>query len=134
MILGMRAERVRAALWLLPADAGTLEEAVASEEWESGRALADELPGRIIDLLASKGLALTDLSGIIVFAGPESFTSLRIAHAVASSLASGLDVPAANATGDDWARDALRQLPEVRPGAPVLPEYGGEANTTVRRS
>lgn len=119
-------------LWLLPAGAQTLDAAVGQVEWESGRTLADELPGRILSLLQEQGKGLGDLTGLIIFSGPGSFTSLRIAHAVANALADSLSLPVAGATGDDWARTALAALKDS-PGQIVLPEYGGDANITTRR-
>lgn len=106
----------------------------ATETWESGRQLADQLLGRIHSLLQAQSAEPSQLAGIIVFAGPGSFTSLRIGHATANALADGLHIPIANATGDDWQAQALGALANRKPGVPVLPHYGGEANITSPKS
>ena len=128
MIVALQTDGMTTRLWLIkpgaPAPAGP------TVEWDSGRALSDELLGRIQDMVKQAGAELTDLTGLIVFSGPGSFTSLRIGHTVANALADTLAVPVVGARGDDWLAQGLKALPHARPGQPVLPYYGGEANIT----
>jgi len=93
--------------------------------WESGRQLADQLLTRIAELTASY-----TLTGVIIFSGPGSFTSLRIGHTVANALADSLNIPVAGATGDDWAQTAIKSLASTPTGHPALPHYGADANIT----
>jgi tRNA threonylcarbamoyladenosine biosynthesis protein TsaB len=99
-------------------------------KWESGRALADELLGRLEALLHSAGAQWVDLTGIVIFSGPGSFTSLRIGHSVANSLADSLTLPIAGATGEEWIGRGMESLSQAQPGRPALPDYGAEPNIT----
>jgi tRNA threonylcarbamoyladenosine biosynthesis protein TsaB len=85
---------------LLAIDTSTLTLTLALTEWAGGRAGAvlesveigppkkqsELLPGAIGELLARRGVALKDLSGIAVGLGPGSFTGLRIGLACAKAL------------------------------------------------
>jgi tRNA threonylcarbamoyladenosine biosynthesis protein TsaB len=59
----------------------------------AGQRHSDLLLPMIGDLLATAGLALTDLDGICYGAGPGSFTGLRIACGIAQGLALGANLP-----------------------------------------
>jgi tRNA threonylcarbamoyladenosine biosynthesis protein TsaB len=101
--------------------------------WESGRQLSDELLSRLTSLLQEHGHQFSDLTGIIIFSGPGSFTSLRIGHTVVNALADSLGIPVTGATGDDWLTKGQAAIPSVKPGVPALPHYGAEANITKPR-
>jgi tRNA threonylcarbamoyladenosine biosynthesis protein TsaB len=103
-------------------------------EWESGRALSDELLDRLAAFLAEHHAQLHDLTGIIMFSGPGSFTSLRIGHAVANALADSLGIPVVGATGDRWLEAGKKRLPQAKAGTPALPYYAAEANITKPKS
>jgi tRNA threonylcarbamoyladenosine biosynthesis protein TsaB len=96
--------------------------------WESGRQLADQLLGRLDELLAEQ--SEHTLTGIVIFSGPGSFTSLRIGHTVANALADSLNIPIAGAVGDNWAQQAIEALASAPIGHFALPHYGAEANVT----
>jgi tRNA threonylcarbamoyladenosine biosynthesis protein TsaB len=98
--------------------------------WESGRELSAQLLTRIQELLRGSQAQLRDLQGIIVFSGPGSFTSLRIGHSVANSLADSLAIPIVGAAGSHWQTDGLAALPKAKSGRPALPIYGAEAHIT----
>jgi tRNA threonylcarbamoyladenosine biosynthesis protein TsaB len=105
-------------------------EVFAEEFWESGRALADELLPRLEGFLKSHKHDWKDLSGIVIYSGPGSFTSLRIGHTVANALADSLHIPIIGATGDDWATTGLDDLAATPPARPALPHYGADAHIT----
>ncbi len=71
-----------------------------------------------------------DVSGIIVFEGPGSFTGLRIGITVANTLAYGQGVPIVGAQGEDWIAKGLAQLAAGHNDTQVLPHYGAEAHIT----
>ncbi len=119
-------------IWLLPPDAARLGDALAHVEWPAGRTLADELPGRIEELLKAYSKELTDLTGIVVYSGPGSFTSLRILHATANALLAALAIPGAGASGPRWDARALAKLKSAPAGPTLLPVYGAEARVTKR--
>ncbi len=127
MILALKTSDNTTLAWMYPAEGG---EPVADLTWESGRTLSDELLGRIVEFLKSHDATIQDLTGIVIFSGPGSFTSLRIGHTVADSLADSLGIPVAGAAGDDWAATATAALKTTHLGQPALPHYGAEANVT----
>ena len=98
--------------------------------WESGRQLADQLLGRIYELMADQPEPGRTLSGIVIFSGAGSFTSLRIGHTVANALADSLSIPIVGAVGDNWAQQAIEALASAPIGHFALPHYGAEANVT----
>jgi tRNA threonylcarbamoyladenosine biosynthesis protein TsaB len=118
--------------WLFDRLAAT--QPLAKLGWESGRALSDELLGRLSKLLAENSAAPSDLTGIIIFSGPGSFTSLRIGHTVANALADSLNIPVVGARGNDWLGSGKTQLKTASSGTPALPYYGAEANITKPKS
>ncbi len=104
---------------------------LAEETWDSGRDLADGLLDHLQQLLGKQDATFADLTGLIVFSGPGSFTSLRIGHTVLNALADSLHIPVVGAKGDDWTQSALAELPAAHLGRPALPHYGGDANVTL---
>lgn len=122
MILALSTAGMTTELWLKP-DGSHIK-------WESGRGLADELLAHIDELCRSQKMTINALTGIIILSGPGSFTSLRIGHTVANTLADSLNIPIVGTSGEDWLAAGLRRLPETKPGQPVWPFYGAEANVT----
>lgn len=126
MILGIHAAGTETVLELFTAEGSVL----ATDRWESGRTLSDDLLRRIVSLVEQKKLKLNDLSGIVIFSGPGSFTSLRIGHSVANALADGLSIPIVGTVGEDWIQDGITELKTSSTKEPALPFYGAEANIT----
>lgn len=125
MILALKTDSATTTLWLL--------EAAAKQPdlvWESGRNLSTELLSQVQEVLANRHITFTDLTGIIIFSGPGSFTSLRIGHAVANALADSLGIPIIGGSGEDWLEKGLIGIHETPRLAPALPEYGAEVNIT----
>lgn len=85
-------------------------------EWESGRTLARDLLKFINDKLVENNADWHDITEIHFFAGPGSFTGLRIGATVVNTLASELKVPLYNQRGEKV---------DI-----ILPEYGRPANIT----
>ena len=121
MILALRTDGPTTHIGLLPGELTT---------WESQRRLADEFLGRIRDLMKDQDKTINDLTGIIVFSGPGSFTSLRIGHTIANALAESLNIPIVGVQGDDWLNSGQKELATAKSGQPVWPLYGAEANVT----
>lgn len=139
MILALATPGRTTHAWLFAHD--TAAAASAQLEWDSGRSLADELLGRLQAFLAGHHAGFTDLTGIIIFSGPGSFTSLRIGHTVANALADSLAIPVVGARnpsdqpdGDAWIAAGRAALVTAKPGIPALPHYGAEANITKPKS
>lgn len=101
--------------------------------WESGRGLAKGILEFLESQLASQQKTWQDVTGLVVFQGPGSFTGLRIGITVMNSLAYARDLPIVGTTGDDWKTVGLQKLAQNQNDKIVLPEYGGEANITKPR-
>lgn len=103
------------------------------DEWEAGRTLAKDLLGYLQNSMAAHQKSWNDITGIVAFRGPGSFTGLRIGLTVLNTLADARHTPIVGATGDDWQQSGLRRLEAGENDQIVLPEYGGEANITTPR-
>jgi tRNA threonylcarbamoyladenosine biosynthesis protein TsaB len=100
-------------------------------KWHADRQLAKELLKVIHDQLAKQKADWKDISGIVVFQGPGSFTGLRIGLTVADALAYGLQVPIVAARGEDWLKTGLARLAKGHDDKLVMPHYGAEAHITM---
>jgi tRNA threonylcarbamoyladenosine biosynthesis protein TsaB len=100
---------------------------------ERGREMSLNIFNDLETLVTQAGVQLQDLTSIVVFQGPGSFTSLRIGITVCNTLAYGLSIPIVGETGDDWVMRGLTRLEHNDNDRIVLPVYGGEANITTPR-
>jgi tRNA threonylcarbamoyladenosine biosynthesis protein TsaB len=103
------------------------------EEWEAGRQLADQLIGHLREFLAAHDASWSDISSLIIFKGPGSFTGLRIGLTVMNTMAETLDVPIVGVTGENWVNEGRRRLESGENDRLVMPLYGREANITKPR-
>ena len=101
--------------------------------WEAGRGLAKGLLGFIEQEISTQDKSMSDITGLVVYRGPGSFTGLRIGITVFNTLAYSNNWPIVGATGDDWRAVGLKRLEAGENDEIVLPEYGGEANITKPR-
>jgi tRNA threonylcarbamoyladenosine biosynthesis protein TsaB len=127
MILTIRTDKPDAEISLYVAEGDQL----ATHTWYAHRSLADTLLGEIRDLLATQQKTFADLTGVIVFRGPGSFTGLRIGISVANALAYGQEIPIVGALGNEWVASGLRLLKNQASDKIVTPEYGAEAHITL---
>lgn len=128
MILTIRTDKPEAEIGLYDSKGQ-----VAYETWQAHRELSDTILINITNLLANQQRKLPDLTGIVVFKGPGSFTGLRIGMSVANTLAYGLSIPVVAETGEQWVAKGLKRLQTGDNDQPALPEYGGEPNITKPR-
>ena len=70
--------------------------------WLAGRNLSDKLLEQLQTFLKENGLAFDDLTGIVVFRGPGSYTGLRIGLTVANTLAGALAIPIVGTETESW--------------------------------
>ena len=101
--------------------------------WEAARSLAKGLLGFLEQELSDQKKSWNDITGIVVYRGPGSFTGLRIGVTVCNSLAYANALPIVGATGDDWRIVGVRRLLQGENDRIILPEYGGDANITQPR-
>jgi tRNA threonylcarbamoyladenosine biosynthesis protein TsaB len=127
MILILQTADTTTRIWLTEISSPDAEPQL---EWESGRTLSDDLLTRLQKALSTLGASLESLSGIIIFSGPGSFTSLRIGHTVANALAASLNIPIVGAQGDDWRITGREALQMAVLGRIALPFYGAEPHIT----
>jgi tRNA threonylcarbamoyl adenosine modification protein YeaZ len=66
---------------------------IAERRWQAGYRHGEELLTRIDEMLATAGVPLPGLTGIVVGTGPGAFTGLRVGLATAKALAHGLGIP-----------------------------------------
>lgn len=103
------------------------------DEWEANRELAKGLLSYLQSHLEKNGKTWKDISGIVGFQGPGSFTGLRIGLTVLNTLANSEHIPIVGAVGGEWQTEGLSRLEEGENDQIVLPEYGSEANITKPR-
>lgn len=99
--------------------------------WPADRKLAKELLGVIRDELKKHHADWVDITGVVAYQGPGSFTGLRIGLTVANTIAYGNGVPIVAAKGDDWIAAGLARLAGGETDRLALPHYGAEANITL---
>ncbi|MFZ1250135.1 MAG: tRNA (adenosine(37)-N6)-threonylcarbamoyltransferase complex dimerization subunit type 1 TsaB [Candidatus Microsaccharimonas sp.] len=101
--------------------------------WEAGRGLAKGLLEFLERELELQQKAWKDVTGLVVFKGPGSFTGLRIGITVFNTLAYANSLPIVGVTGETWRQDGKARIEAGDTDEIVLPEYGGEANITTPR-
>lgn len=111
-------------------------------EWKLGREMSREILAFIEECLSSVGASYQSLDGIGVFAGPGSFTGLRIGTTVANTLADGLQIPIVSTRNpqdigskdsDVWIDIARKKLERGENVKIAMPFYGREARITKPR-
>lgn len=125
MIIAIRTDKPTAELYI--ADNNTI---IAEYSWHAHRQLADTIHSKIAELLQAQGADWQDISGIIVYKGPGSFTGLRIGVTVANTLAYSLHVSIVGTTDTNWLNNGLEQLANGKTGSMIIPEYGGTVHIT----
>lgn len=100
------------------------------EVWRAHRTLAETIHSRIEGLLRRNQKELKDLEGIVCFAGPGSFTGLRIGLSVANALAYSLGIPVAARQDPQWLEQSIADILAGQDDKITKPYYGQPAKTT----
>jgi tRNA threonylcarbamoyladenosine biosynthesis protein TsaB len=103
---------------------------LAYETWQAHRELSVTIHNKIENLLASQGKTIQDITGIVCFAGPGSFTGLRIGITVGNALAYGLQIPIVARKDPDWLHTGINNLAAGDNDKVSVPEYGAPAHIT----
>jgi len=103
------------------------------DEWEAGRTLAKGLLSYLSEHFEAHGKSWKDISGIVAFKGPGSFTGLRIGLTVLNTIADSEQLPIVGTTGDDWQSEGMSRIEAGENDTLVMPEYGAEAHITTPR-
>lgn len=127
MILTLRTDKPQAEVGLYDGQAK-----LAYKSWQAHRQLSLTIHKVIKELLEQTGRDWEDISGIVYFKGPGSFTGLRIGAAVANTLAFGASVPVAAMNGPNWIRAGIEALAKGQ-HVPTVPEYGADPRTTIQK-
>ena len=126
LILSIRTDKPEAELALFE---GTTQ--LATKIWQAHRQLAETIHVEIEELLKVNGKTLYDVNAIACFAGPGSFTGLRIGLTVANALAYGLNVPIVATGGEEWTAEAIKQLQNGKDQRIAMPDYGAPVHITT---
>ena len=103
-------------------------------EKEFGRDMARDILTFLEESLTKIEKKYEDLTAIGFFAGPGSFTGLRIGASVVNTLADGLNIPiVAISKDEDWRKLAEKQLKNGENYKIAVPFYGRGANITKPR-
>ena len=131
MILTIRTDKPEAEIGLFDADGVEL----SYERWHAHRELEATILQKIDDLLqeCKQRDEEYELQGIVTYAGPGSFTGLRIGFAVTNALAWARQIPNAKATGDNWIADGIAALESVEMPQTLSPDYGSQPHITTPR-
>jgi tRNA threonylcarbamoyladenosine biosynthesis protein TsaB len=116
------------------AEVGLYEDAkqVACITWMAHRQLAETLHAKVRELLHGQGKQFHDIEAIGCYAGPGSFTGLRIGLSVGNAFAYGLEVPIVAETGQkDWQVKTISRLLAGQSDPLALPEYGADVHITL---
>jgi tRNA threonylcarbamoyladenosine biosynthesis protein TsaB len=127
VILAIRTDKPEAELYLYTKEGKLIESLV----WQAHRQLGQTLHTQIVNLLRSADAKRTDLTGVIAYEGPGSFTGLRIGISVANALASSYKLPVIGSSGLKWQEHGLKAISIGRTLEYVSPKYGSPARTTA---
>lgn len=106
---------------------------IAHDDWEAGRQLSKDLLSHLDQLLLAAGINWSDLSGIGVFRGPGSFTSLRIGLTTANTIAYSENIAIVGTAGEAWSQEAIDRLTVGESDRQVMPDYGADPHITAPR-
>lgn len=128
MILTIRTDKPEAEVGLFDQ-----EKKLSYETWQAHRQLSETIHTKIQELLKEQKADWSDITGIVCFTGPGSFTGLRIGITVGNALALGLNIPVVGSNGEDWIRDGVARLEKNENDKSVIPEYGRDPHITQQK-
>ncbi len=103
---------------------------VMDKNWQADRRLALEILEQLENFLKEANSTFQNLTGLIVFRGPGSFTGLRIGVTVMNTLSDSLNIPIVGQTGENWKKSGLERLQRQEHDKIVLPKYGSPPHIT----
>jgi tRNA threonylcarbamoyladenosine biosynthesis protein TsaB len=112
----------------LVSDAGVRETTTELSHRESFKTLA-----LVEQFLKKEKVALSEITKLVVCAGPGSFTGIRVGVALGEGLHAALGVPLTVITKNKVPTD-LTKLLKLAPRKQFTPDYGGEPQITARKT
>lgn len=106
---------------------------LAYEKWQAHRQLAETIHKKIEEILNKTSKSYKDIVGVACYAGPGSFTGLRIGMSVGNAIAYSLDIPIVARGTDNWIEKAITDLLAGKNDKIATPSYGAPAKTTKQR-
>ncbi len=128
MIITIRTDKLVSELGLYSATGEKLQYI----EWEAHRQLSETILAKLEDMLSAESKSFRDITGVIYYEGPGSFTGLRIGVSVANALIYGLGIKGVQRGGEHWISEGLELL-ESSTETTLLPAYGQEPHITTPR-
>lgn len=128
MILTIKTDNPEAEIGLYEAG-----DKIAYVTWHAHRQLAETIHRHIDDILTSQSKSLEDITGIVCFQGPGSFTGLRIGLSVANALATSLGASIVATRDEGWIETGLARLASGENDIQALPFYGADAHITPQK-
>lgn len=128
MILTIRTDNPEAEIGLFD-QAGVK---LAYEKWQAHRLLSETILGKLEELLASQNLTFKDLTGLVFYKGPGSFTGLRIGCSVTNAIVYAEKLKSVGETGDNWIEKGLKRLASGE-SENLVPFYGAEPHITQQK-
>lgn len=126
LILTIRTDKPEAEIGLFDDD-----KKLAYSTWQAHRRLAETIHIKIKELLESQGRSFGDISAVVVFKGPGSFTGLRIGLSAANALAYGLRIPIVAVAGADWLEKGSQAVRQGKDEHIAIPKYGAPPHITL---
>lgn len=126
MILALKTDQPEAELYLFDQSGKQLDKLI----WLAHRELSVTILNKIDEILQNNNLELKNLTGLVVFKGPGSFTGLRIGITVLNTIAYSLGIPIVGETDIEWIKLGIQKLKDNSKPMFVVPSYGSEPNIT----
>ncbi len=104
---------------------------VEAKSWVAGRELSTQILSVIHTYCDKIAISIQDITGLVVYQGPGSYTGLRISCSVANSIGYSYSIPVVGSTGETWIEDGLKTIQETKKFVPIAPIYGGEVHITT---
>jgi tRNA threonylcarbamoyladenosine biosynthesis protein TsaB len=98
-------------------------------KWHAHRELSATIHKVIKELLDQQNKDWRDITGIIFYKGPGSFTGLRIGASVANAISTASGTNLVSQNGEKWIELGIERLEEGK-NETALPEYGSDPHIT----
>ncbi len=129
MILALKTDQPEAELYLFDQSGKQLDKLI----WLAHRELSVTILNKIDEILQNNNLELKNLTGLVVFKGPGSFTGLRIGITVLNTLSYILKIPLVGQMSGNWIELGLQKLKQNPNLSIIIPSYGNVPNITSPR-